>query len=132
MAKGLRASKNKVNNARLRAKVFGPAENARKERLSAKLLELASKPRPATEEDTRMEVEDQVDNAKKSEVDMEAQVKPQEEGMDLDPVREVASRKPSRNSDRIQKRGRHKARSSMVFPVYRKSRRARLRTKPRV
>ena len=57
MAKGLRASKNKVNNARLRAKVFGPAEKARKERLSAKLLELASKPRPPTEDDTKMEIE---------------------------------------------------------------------------
>ncbi|KAL8829709.1 MAG: hypothetical protein Q9191_001862 [Dirinaria sp. TL-2023a] len=80
MAKGLRATRNKVNKARLRAKVFGPAENARKERLSAKLLKLASKPRPATEEDTRMQVDDEVDTAKKSEVDMAARTKPQEEG----------------------------------------------------
>lgn len=41
MAKGLRSSVKKANKARLRAEVFGPAELARKERLSAKLLELA-------------------------------------------------------------------------------------------
>ena len=54
MAKGLRSSKNKANNLKLRAKVFGPVENARKERLSTKLLELASKPHASAEEDTKM------------------------------------------------------------------------------
>ncbi len=43
MAKSLRSSRNKTNNSKLRYKVFGPVEDARKERLSAKLLELASK-----------------------------------------------------------------------------------------
>ncbi len=43
MAKGLRASTKKANKKILRQKVFGPVEDARKERLSAKLLELASK-----------------------------------------------------------------------------------------
>lgn len=43
MAKGLRASTKKANKTLLRQNVFGPIEAARKERLSAKLLELASK-----------------------------------------------------------------------------------------
>lgn len=47
MAKGARASTVKANNARLKDKVFGPVETARTERLSAKLLELASQPKPS-------------------------------------------------------------------------------------
>lgn len=50
MAKGARASTKKANNARLKAGVFGPVESARNERLSAKLLELASKPKPKKDE----------------------------------------------------------------------------------
>ena len=46
MAKGARASTKKANNVRLKAGVFGPVETARNERLSAKLLELASQPKP--------------------------------------------------------------------------------------
>lgn len=45
MAKGARASTIKANNAKLKRQVFGPIEEARTERLSAKLLELASQPR---------------------------------------------------------------------------------------
>lgn len=56
MAKGARASTKKANNARLKAGVFGPVENARNERLSAKLLELASQPKPK-KEDVVMEVD---------------------------------------------------------------------------
>jgi hypothetical protein len=55
MAKGLRASTRKRNNAKLRAAVFGPAYDARTERLSAKLQELASQPRP--DEERLMEVD---------------------------------------------------------------------------
>ncbi len=54
MAKGLRSSTKKANRTQLRSRVFGPVEEARKERLSAKLLELASKPRTAAEEDVNM------------------------------------------------------------------------------
>lgn len=43
MAKGLRSSTKKANKAILRRCVFGPEEDARKKRLSVKLLELASK-----------------------------------------------------------------------------------------
>ena len=46
MAKGARSSVRKNNNKKLRAKVFGPVEDARAERLSAKLLELAAQPNP--------------------------------------------------------------------------------------
>ena len=56
MAKGARASTKKANNARLKSGVFGPVESARNERLSAKLLELASQPKPKKEH-VVMEVE---------------------------------------------------------------------------
>lgn len=49
MAKGARASSIKTNNSKLKSKVFGPVEDARAERLSAKLLELASQPKPKLE-----------------------------------------------------------------------------------
>ena len=54
MAKGLRSSRNKVNNSKLRSNVFGPVEDERKQRLSAKLLELASKPPAKAQEDAKM------------------------------------------------------------------------------
>ena len=44
MAKGLRSSRVKRNKSKLRSNIFGSVESSRKERLSAKLLELASKP----------------------------------------------------------------------------------------
>lgn len=50
MAKGARSSVRKTNNSKLKARVFGPVENARTERLSAKLLELASQPKPPRSE----------------------------------------------------------------------------------
>lgn len=49
MAKSSRASSRKANNQRLKAKVFGPVEAAREERLAAKLLEIASQPKPVPE-----------------------------------------------------------------------------------
>lgn len=55
MAKGLRASRVKKNNSALRKKVFSPAENARNERLNAKLQALIAQPKPPREE---MDVED--------------------------------------------------------------------------
>lgn len=54
MAKGLRASTKKANKSLLRQNVFGPIEAARKERLSAKLLELASKSSPEIPADIKM------------------------------------------------------------------------------
>lgn len=57
MAKGLRVSTKRANKSLLRQNVFGPIEAARKERLSAKLLELASKSSSAILADIKM-VED--------------------------------------------------------------------------
>lgn len=55
MGKGLRSSVNKTNNRKLKKNVFGPVETARTERLSQKLMELASQPKPPKSE---MEVEE--------------------------------------------------------------------------
>ena len=46
MAKGARASSKKANRTKLRARVFGPVEAARAERLHAKLLETIQQPKP--------------------------------------------------------------------------------------
>lgn len=68
MAKSARASVRKRNNANLRAKIFGPAHDARTERLSAKLQELASAPKPEQEKvmdvDTKEEQEGSENGAK--------------------------------------------------------------------
>lgn len=45
MAKSARASSEKANKSRLKAKLFGPIEDARAARLSARLQELANAPR---------------------------------------------------------------------------------------
>jgi hypothetical protein len=59
MAKGARASTRKANNAKLKSRVFGPVEDARTQRLAAKLQELVSQPKPkATEKDLTMGDED--------------------------------------------------------------------------
>ena len=55
MAKGLRSSVKKANKAKLRSRVFRPVEDARTERLSAKLLELASKRQPEREKEEKMD-----------------------------------------------------------------------------
>lgn len=65
MAKSSRASTTKANNQRLKAKVFGPVEQARMERLSAKLLEVASAPKPEkAEAENEMKIVDEEDEAK--------------------------------------------------------------------
>jgi Protein of unknown function (DUF2423) len=63
MAKGLRASTRKRNNAKLRRTVFGPASDARTERLSAKLQEIASQPRPDQERAMEVASLEDKDNA---------------------------------------------------------------------
>ena len=50
MAKSARASSIKKNKSGLKKKVFGPVEQARNERLSQKLMELASQPKPPRED----------------------------------------------------------------------------------
>lgn len=61
MAKSSRSSVKKNNNQRLKKDVFGPAEAARAERLSAKLLELAKQPKPQKEADMNMDTDEQDD-----------------------------------------------------------------------
>ncbi|PLB49538.1 hypothetical protein P170DRAFT_475829 [Aspergillus steynii IBT 23096] len=110
MAKSVRASVSKRNKAKLRATVFGPAVDARTERLSAKLQELASQPKPSTQDDS---------NAENKTTEMEdndgaAQVKLSDpsEDMDID----KPSAKSSHKSGRIHKRhSNRKNRSSIVF-----------------
>lgn len=54
MAKGLRSSVKKTNRSKLKSNVFGPIEDERAARLSAKLMELASQPRSSN---TEMEID---------------------------------------------------------------------------
>jgi hypothetical protein len=60
MAKGARASSKKANRTKLRARVFGPAEKARAERIHAKLLDTINQPKPEktdmdTAEDSKLQ-----------------------------------------------------------------------------
>ncbi|KAF2114882.1 hypothetical protein BDV96DRAFT_576058 [Lophiotrema nucula] len=55
MAKGLRSSVKKSNRTKLRQRVFGPVEQARTERLHAKLLEAVQQPKP--ERPAKMEID---------------------------------------------------------------------------
>ncbi len=54
MAKGLRSSRNKANKSKLRSNVFGPVDIARKGRLSARMIGLASKSQPNSDKDMKM------------------------------------------------------------------------------
>lgn len=57
MAKSVRSSVRKRNSTKLRSTVFGPAADARTARLSAKLQELASQPRPENKNTKNANVE---------------------------------------------------------------------------
>ncbi|KAK6950099.1 hypothetical protein Daesc_008425 [Daldinia eschscholtzii] len=108
MAKSSRASTRKANNQRLKAKVFGPVEAARAERLSAKLLELAAQPKAQPETEMKM-----VDGTEE-----EAKVEDPAAAPDADNTMDVDSAKPtSKRSDkkRIEKR---RKTSKIVFPKY--------------
>ncbi len=67
MAKSARSSDTKRNHRNLRAKVFGPAHDARTARLSAKLQELAAKPRADDNGDKLMELDDAKDKQQERE-----------------------------------------------------------------
>lgn len=51
--------------------------------------------------------------------------------MEIDEEAGVTAKPSTKRPNRIQKRVRHKARSTMVFPVYKKGKRVGPRTKPR-
>ncbi|GAB1320753.1 hypothetical protein MFIFM68171_10963 [Madurella fahalii] len=103
MAKSARASTVKSNNQRLKKNVFGPVEAARAERLSAKLLAIASQPKPVRE--------------------VEMNEEPVEESKDVaaekdDTAMEVDGAKPAKkklSKKKIEKRRGKK--SSIVFPM---------------
>lgn len=57
MAKGLRSSVKKANRSKLRSRVFGPVEEARAERLHAKLLETIQQPKPEPAKRSDMEID---------------------------------------------------------------------------
>ncbi|KAL6231463.1 hypothetical protein BDW75DRAFT_243904 [Aspergillus navahoensis] len=110
MAKSVRASVQKRNKAKLRSTVFGPAVDARTERLSAKLQELAAQPKPRAQENietgtgaTEMDAQD------------DSKTSPSENSgaMDIDSSKVSAGRR-SQRSGRVQKRHR-KNRSCIVF-----------------
>ncbi|KAF5663685.1 family UPF0642 [Fusarium heterosporum] len=108
MAKSARASTRKANNRRLVKNVFGPAEAARNERLSAKLLEVAKQPKPESS-DVNMSTQDEEINGDDNE-----SVQEEETTMDVDSVK-----KPS--SGRIEKKRPDKRKqksSKIVFKSY--------------
>ncbi|KEY64318.1 hypothetical protein S7711_06362 [Stachybotrys chartarum IBT 7711] len=103
MAKSARASTRKSNNQRKKAKVFGPAETARVERLSARLLELAKQPKP---EPGDMNMDDDVADKDDQDVTNDAP-------MELD------SEKPSKpRADRKRIDKKKPKKSSLVFQKY--------------
>ncbi|KAL4782744.1 hypothetical protein BJX76DRAFT_331821 [Aspergillus varians] len=111
MAKSVRASVQKRNKAKLRSTVFGPVVDARTERLSAKLQELASQPKPSDQEKSKTDTETtemvtQNENTKTNSSGSS-------EAMDIDSSKMSASGR-SQRSGRVQKRQR-KNRSSIVF-----------------
>ncbi|KJZ73378.1 hypothetical protein HIM_07172 [Hirsutella minnesotensis 3608] len=109
MAKSSRSSTKKENNRRKAAAVFGPAELARDERLSAKLLELAKQPKPEPVKDVNMN---------EKEDDAVGEDQENDEGAD-DTVMDVDGKQPARatkTKKRIEKRRQKKG--SIVFPKY--------------
>ncbi|PYH98924.1 sulfatase [Aspergillus ellipticus CBS 707.79] len=111
MAKSVRASVSKRNKAKLRATVFGPVVDARTQRLSAKLQELASQPKPNAER-SGMELDITKTNDHIDKVD--ANVSTSNEDMDIDRSSVKNAQAHSNKSGRIQKRHK-KSRSSIVF-----------------
>ncbi|KAI0024869.1 hypothetical protein F4780DRAFT_723368 [Xylariomycetidae sp. FL0641] len=111
MAKSSRASSRKVNNQRLKKNVFGPAEIARSERLSAKLLELASQPKPEKPEGEEMKVVDDEESAAKEATAADAN----DDTMELDNAKSTSTSSKKAGKGRIQKRRKP---SKIVFPKY--------------
>ena len=137
MAKGARASTRKRNNAALRAKIFGPAVDARTERLSAKLQELVSRPKPA--EERIMEVDSTGEEVKEQRSTGDTNIGDgmllagKEGGrgnadrihMGSDAQKTASKKKHSHHGSKIEKKKAHrKARNSIVFPSIRRKRKA--------
>ncbi|KAF3483594.1 uncharacterized protein GIQ15_02918 [Arthroderma uncinatum] len=104
MAKGLRSSVKKHNKALLRKQVFGPAADARTERLSAKLRELAGVSKDANMTDVDPSNTDAAEAESTSDL-----VK------DDEPTPLKVEGGISRKTGRIEKRTRRKPRNTMTF-----------------
>ncbi|RDW89322.1 hypothetical protein BP6252_01354 [Coleophoma cylindrospora] len=116
MAKGARASTIKSNNAKLKSKVFGPVENARTERLSAKLLELAQQPKPSKVADLTLEAED---GASADDNVAPAAASKIADSMEVDSSVKVST---STSKGRVEKR-RSNRKAAIVFPKYKNGKR---------
>ncbi|KAF1981802.1 hypothetical protein K402DRAFT_398198 [Aulographum hederae CBS 113979] len=122
MSKGLRSTIKKQNKSRLRARVFGPVEAARTQRLSAKLVELAAQPKP---ESTKMEL-DKENQPKGQEAKASGDVTRQTEDMDVDAEYDITglpasskskSKTAAKKGARFPRR-RQKASNQLTFPSY--------------
>ncbi|OOO05777.1 UPF0642 domain-containing protein [Aspergillus oryzae] len=124
MAKSVRASVQKRNRAKLRATVFGPVVDARTERLSAKLQELASQPKPSNEEkpDMELNMKDRQEGTKISQTS---------EDMDIDNGTIKTTQGRSHKGGRIHKRhSNRKNRSSIVFRPHQSKNKKGLKRRP--
>ncbi|KAK5094900.1 hypothetical protein LTR70_003785 [Exophiala xenobiotica] len=122
MAKSARASTRKRNNASLRTKVFGPAYDAREERLSAKLQELANAPKP--EQEKKMDVDE---DKKEADADVPAINEDQDEAMQWFGLAASSKKqKRAKSAGRLNKVAKRKPRNQMVFQseIARKKRQA--------
>ncbi|KAF5861497.1 hypothetical protein ETB97_012901 [Aspergillus alliaceus] len=112
MAKSVRASVQKRNKAKLRATVFGPVVDARTERLSAKLQELASQPKPEDQGKSDMAL----DTQENPEENAETKISQTSEDMEIDNGSMKSTQSRSHKAGRIHKRhSNRKNRSSIVF-----------------
>ncbi|KAF2765970.1 hypothetical protein EJ03DRAFT_194215 [Teratosphaeria nubilosa] len=116
MAKSARASRIKKNNQNLKKKVFGPVENARHERLNAKLMELINQPKAEMEverEDTSKEA-GAAANAEDETMEVEQATKKARTGNGFRLERNEKQKQAKAN--RIQKSTRHKKpRNQILF-----------------
>ncbi|ETN40860.1 uncharacterized protein HMPREF1541_05140 [Cyphellophora europaea CBS 101466] len=117
MAKSQRASTRKRNNAALRSKVFGPAMDARTERLSAKLQELAAKPKPederamaVDEQEVTKEEDSNATEANEEEMDVDAR------GAKMKPVKKAGSAKKTNRVSKNRVTKSRKPRNNVIFP----------------
>ncbi|KAK4232122.1 hypothetical protein QBC38DRAFT_406240 [Podospora fimiseda] len=102
MGKSSRASTIKQNNQKLKKNVFGPVEQARAERLHAKLAELVAQPKPVKE----VEMADEV--AEEPETN-EVTAEKDEASMEID------GEKPAPKKKKVIERKRRGKKSNIVF-----------------
>ncbi|KAK4165414.1 hypothetical protein QBC43DRAFT_315965 [Cladorrhinum sp. PSN259] len=100
MGKSSRASTIKQNNQKLKKNVFGPVEQARVERLHAKLAELVAQPKPVKEAEMADEAADETN---------EVAAEKEETAMEVDGT------KPAPKKKKVIERKRRGKKSNIVF-----------------